>query len=154
MTRLLAITLLALGAAAAVTHQAPLAAQEAPAVTFTTVDIVIDTNGKPLAVYQVDFRATAGDVRIVSVEGGAVDAFRDPPHYDPRAIQHERAILAAYNTADADKLPTGRITVATLHLQVSGDVQPEYEIRLDACASVDGQNIPATVSLQSKGNPQ
>lgn len=123
---------------------------QAEAIRFAAVDVVIDTNGEPLAVYQVDLKAKQPGVKIVSIEGGAHAAFRDPPRYDPKALQNERAILAAFNTADADNLPTGRIVVATLHLQIAGDAEPVFDAKLDVCATVDGEPIKAKLSVEPK----
>ncbi len=99
------------------------------ATRFTTVDIYLDSGDMPLAAYQLQFKATEGEVKIVGIEGGEHDAFSEPPYYDPEAIQRERVIIAAFNTSDASQLPAGRTRVATIHL--TGDrrnVQPQYQL--------------------------
>src|SRR6185503_6777104 len=70
-------------------------AQQATAIRFNALDIFVDSGTRPLAAYQLTFTATTGDVKIVSIEGGEHPAFKEPPNYDPQAIQQERAILAA-----------------------------------------------------------
>ena len=68
----------------------------------------MDSGSTPLAAYQIEFTATNGIARIVGIEGGAHPAFRQPPFYDPKAIQHEHVIIASFSTANAADLPTGK----------------------------------------------
>jgi hypothetical protein len=117
---------------------------------FTTVHIYLDAGDHPLAAYQLDFTATAGQVQIVGIEGGDHPALTDPPHYDPKAIQQQRIILAWFSTADADQLPTGRTRIATIHLQISGDTAPTYALNLTAAADPQGKPIKATAELQEQ----
>jgi hypothetical protein len=77
------------------------------AVRFLTVDIFVDTKDKPLAAYQIEFSATNTVAKIVGIEGGEHPAFRDAPYYDPKALQQERVILAAFSTEPDNRLPTG-----------------------------------------------
>jgi hypothetical protein len=116
-------------------------ADKAQASRFATVGIVLNTHGTPLAAYQLAFSATAGDVTIVGIEGGEHPAFSEPPYYDPQAIQQERVILAAFNTADADELPTGKTRVATIHLEIRGETPPKYAIDLAVAADTNGKRI-------------
>lgn len=116
---------------------------------FAAVDILIDSQDKPLAAYQVTFSASRGDVLIVSIEGGEHAAFSDAPFYDPKAIQNERAILAGFSTNEAKDLPKGRTRVATVHVEIRGDIEPQYEWKLDAAATVGGETIPAKVAVQT-----
>ena len=37
---------------------------------FEAIDIYIDSGAQPLAAYQVELRATSGDVKAVGIEGG------------------------------------------------------------------------------------
>jgi hypothetical protein len=122
---------------------------DATAVRFTTVDIVIDAGDAPLAAYQIEFKATTPGVTIVGIEGGDHPAFSEPPYYDPKAIQQERVILASFNTADANDLPTGKTRVATIHLEVSGGIPPQYTIDLAVAADPQGARIEhADVEIQ------
>ena len=104
------------------------------ATRFVAVDVFVDSGARPLAAYQFAFFAKRGDVKIVSIEGGEHPAFQEPPYYDLKAIQRERAVLAAFNTASAEKLPTGKSRVATLHLQVNRAKALEYKVSLAAAA--------------------
>lgn len=126
-------------------------AQERTAnIRFETVDIYVDSGAKPLAAYQLEFRVRNVDAKIVGVEGGSHAAFREPPFYDPKAIQQERIILAAFNTSAANKLPKNKTRVATIHLQISGSKEPEFTVKLKTAASVDGRGIAAEVTLERK----
>lgn len=114
---------------------------------FRVVDVFVDTQAQPLAAYQVELTAPAGTIRLVGIEGGDPEVFRDPPHYDPLAIQSERVILAAFTTAPEAKLPAGRSRVASVHLQVVGDAEPSLTVRLHVAASAAGTRIPAQVTI-------
>ncbi len=124
------------------------AAEPATATRFQAVHVYLDAKAEPLAAYQVLLRATKGNVKIVGIEGGEPDAFKQPPFYDPKAIQQERVILAAFSTRPKSELPTGKVRVATIHLQVSGDVEPEFETKLQAAANHDGKKLAPTISLE------
>ena len=111
------------------------------AVRFQAVDIFIDSKETPLAAYQLEFLVKTGDAKVVGVEGGEHPLFKDAPFYDPKAIQHERIIIAAFTTAAADKLPKGKTRVATIHFQVSGERNPDYAITLETAATLEGRKI-------------
>ena len=135
-------------AQAPVDVEAPPAEQPAAASRFGYVDLFVDAADQPLAAYQLEFEATAGDVKIVGVEGGQHAAFKQAPYYDPEAMQRERVILAAFSTADAAELPVGKTRVATIHLQTSGDIEPQYAIKLVTSATAEGAETPATLSIE------
>jgi hypothetical protein len=122
----------------------------APPVRFQAVDVFVDGKDQPLAAYQVEISAPAGAVKIAGIEGGEHPAFQEPPFYDLRALQHERVIIAAFNTRTADKLPKGRTRVATLHVQVSGEASPAYEVKLQTAATLDGRKIEATAKVEER----
>src|SRR5438067_1839364 len=89
-------------------------------IRFCTVDIYLDSGSTRLAAYQVEFAVTKGVWKIVGIEGGEDAAFRSAPHYDSKAVQNERAIIAAFSLLPKDSLPSGRTRVATVHLMVTG----------------------------------
>ncbi len=120
---------------------------QGPRVRFQAVHVFVDTGAEPLAAYQLDLRATTGNVRIVGIEGGEHAAFADPPYYDPTAIQGDRVIIGAFSTARAGTLPVGRTRIATIHVRVTGDRQPEYEAELSVVATADGGAIPGRLIL-------
>lgn len=122
------------------------ASEGEPAVRFESVDVFIDTKGKPLAAYQFELSSEAGDIKIVGVEGGGHEAFSGPPYYDSKALQKNRIIIAAFNTGR--NLPSGKTRVARIHLQVSGEKEPEYQLSLSAVCSSDGREIQAEIDLE------
>ena len=126
-----------------------------PAVTdqtvrFQAVDIFIQSKEIPLAAYQLEFSVKNGDAKVVGVEGGEHSAFKDAPFYDPKAIQHERVIIAAFNTTSGGKLPKGKTRVARIHLQITGDQQPQFELKLEAAATVGGRSITVETSYEER----
>ena len=133
-------------------------------VRFTPVHIYLDPGGKPLAAYQFELvcsvpvrayspgednasrRHYERQIKIVGVEGGDHPAFKDAPYYDPAALMNERIIIAAFNTG-AD-LPTTRTRIATIHLQITGDAEPQYEVSLTTAAGATGENVPVEITLE------
>ena len=119
-------------------------------VRFQAVDIFIDSKETPLAAYQLEFTVRTGGAKVVGVEGGEHPAFKDAPFYDPKAIQHERVIIAAFNTGSADKLPKGKTRVATIHLQVTGERNPDCAVKLETAATVEGRKILVETTYQER----
>jgi len=113
---------------------------------FLPLHIVIDPAGRPLGAYQFELKARAGRIRIVGVEGGLHPAFKKPPYYDPAALSRDRIIIAAYSVDDS--LPTTRVRVATVHVQVLGDIQPGFVLTLVTAADNQGQSINAQATLE------
>jgi hypothetical protein len=132
--------------------QAASAGPQAPETTvrFETVDVFVDTTDKALAAYQLEFFAETGDAKIAGIEGGAHPAFANPPYYDPKAMQQDRVILAAFTTDDATSLPTGRTRVATIHMQTIGTNPPDFQIRLQAAADAAGRTVTAEATFQER----
>jgi hypothetical protein len=110
-------------------------------ITFAYADITIDPAGTPLAAYQVEFTGDANRVKLVGIEGGDAAAFKNPPYYDPAALNHHRVILAAFNTG-AD-LPKQAFRAVRLHLQITGTETPKCQVKLIVAAAADGLKIPA-----------
>lgn len=126
------------------------AADEEGRSRFGAVDIYIDSGSTPLAAYQAEFAATNGVVRIAGIEGGRVEAFRQPPYYDPKAMQHDRVIIAAFSAAAVTNLPAGRTRVATIHLQTRGTPEPKFELKLQTAGDANGNRIPAQASFEER----
>jgi len=114
------------------------------------MDIFIDSGSTPLAAYQLVFAATNGVAKIVGIEGGEHPAFRQPPFYDPKAIQHERVIIASFSTAPAADLPTGKTRIATIHLQTTGNQLPHFELRLQTAGDSQGKKVTALASFEER----
>lgn len=111
---------------------------------FIAMDLMIDPQGEPLAAYQVEISASS-NVKIVGVEGGEHPEFRKAPYYDPKGIQHERLIVAAFSMADASKLPHAATRVLTVHLECEGE--SKLETNLKVAADARGQKIKAKAEL-------
>lgn len=120
--------------------------KEQDSVRFAPLHIYIDSGEHFLAAYQFELKTISGQVKIVGVEGGDNEAFKQPPYYDPAALANDRIIIAAFNTAS--NLPNGRTRVTTIHLQITGDAQPEYELELIVAADADGEKIPAKIIFE------
>jgi hypothetical protein len=123
-----------------------------PVSRFVVVDVFLNSDAKPLAAYQLEFTAASG-TRLAGVEGGAHPAFQTPPYYDARALQQERVVLAAFNTAKAAELPDGKTRIATLHYQVAGNERPRFTARLQSAATVGGRKISATLTFEERKTP-
>ena len=117
-----------------------------PGVRFAPLHIYIDSGNSSLAAYQFELKATAGQIKIVGVEGGKHQAFKEAPYYDPAALAKDRIIIAAFSTGS--NLPKGQTRIATIHLQIIGDAEPEYELKLVVAGDADGKEIPAEISFE------
>ncbi len=119
---------------------------------FVAMDIFIDPKGEPLAAYQLEIAAPAG-VKIVGVEGGEHPEFRKAPYYDPKGMQRERLIVAAFSTADNGKLPSRQTRVLTLHLESMGDQTPKLETTLKLTAASNGEKFNSDITLSERKQP-
>ena len=117
-----------------------------PSVRFAPLHIYLDSGSRPLAAFQFELKAAAGQIKIVGVEGGQHKAFKEAPYYDPAALANDRIIIAAFNTGR--ELPQGRTRIATIHLQIIGDAEPDYELKLTVAADADAKEIPAKISFE------
>ncbi len=115
-------------------------------VRFAPLHIYLDSGNRPLAAYQFELKAAAGQIKIVGVEGGRHKAFEEAPYYDPAALANDRIIIAAFNTGS--ELPKGRTRISTIHLQIIGDAEPDYELKLIVAADADANEIPAKISFE------
>ena len=131
---------------AGVLPQDPQPPQPATSPTFAAYDVFVDSGDKSLGAWQFEWLVPGGGARIVGVEGGEHPAFAKAPHYDPRALQGGRILVAAYSTDR--ELPRGRSRVARVHLMIDAGATPEFAVQLQACAEGDGAALAATVSWQ------
>ena len=115
-------------------------------VRFAPLHIYLDSGNRNLAAYQFELKAAAGQIKIVGVEGGQHAAFKEAPYYDPAALSKDRIIIAAFSTGS--DLPKGRTRIATIHLQITGDTEPQYELKLDVAGNADGKEIPAEITFE------
>ena len=116
-------------------------------IRFEAIDVFLDSGDLPLAAWQLELRSLTQDVEIVGIEGGEHPAFKEPPFYDPRAMNNNRVILGAFNTGSDNQLPSGRSRVARVHVQITGPGERLWHTELTTSASSDGRNIPAELSI-------
>jgi len=117
-----------------------------PGVRFAPLHIYLDSGSRSLAAYQFELKAAAGQIKIVGVEGGLHEAFKEAPYYDKAALAKERIIIAAFSTGS--DLPKSQTRIATIHLQIVGDSEPQYELKLAVAADADGKEIPAEITFE------
>ena len=117
-------------------------------VRYYPVDVFLDTGGRALAAYQLEISDASGRMKIVGVKGGTAGAFRDAPFYDSAALTRSRIVLAAFSTSK--DLPMGRVNVARLYVQSSGEGVPKPKAELVVAGASDGQRIAARPILVSE----
>lgn len=110
---------------------------------FVVVDVYADTQGRPLAAWQIELHCDPSQARIVGVEGAGAR----PPYYDPAALEGGRIILADFSTESS--LPSGRVLVARVHFQETGS--PVYTPTLMAAAAPGGERFQPTVDVVRAG---
>lgn len=116
-------------------------------VRFAAVDVYMNSGDRPLAAYQIEIVGESKNAKIVGVEGGEATAFKAPPYYDPAALKGGRIIIAAFTLTETP--PTGRIRVARIHFQETGDV--DYVPKLIAAAGPGSDRIEAKIELVRAG---
>ena len=125
--------------------------QQAPAGRFLAVDVFLDSS-IPVAAWQFELTEANGMMQVVGIENGESSAYGDAPYYDREAVRMgtaDRIVVADFSLADEDELPSGRIRVATIHVMLSGEAQPDFEVTLVTANSFGGQTIGAAISLDA-----
>jgi hypothetical protein len=116
--------------------------ESVPAARFYALDISIDSKDRPFAAYQL--MCSVPGAKIVGIEGGEHTAFAQPPVYDPKAMQQDRVIIAAFSTNAVSSLPRGNTRVATIHIQTSQPVSAlQVLLKLQTVADIGGNKISA-----------
>jgi len=119
---------------------------------FTTVDVFV-VSDTPVAAWQVELAESGGAMQIVGIERGDDATFRDPPFYDRVVLERastDRIVLASFSLSGAAQLPRGRVRIVRLHVRTTGAAQPDYEARLIAAGTADGEPIAAQLSLETQ----
>jgi hypothetical protein len=116
-----------------------------PAPRFVAYDLRIDAGDAALAAWQVEVTYDAATTKVLSLEGGETEGFRDAPHHDRRGLEGGRIVIATYVPAD-DLAPVGPTRVARLHLRTEGDT-PAPAVRLVTAARPGGEVIEARATL-------
>ena len=141
-----------LGTAALVASCALMAQQGESAGRFAVVDVYVDS-AEPLAAWQFELRERKGSMQVVGVENGESASYDTAPYYDRTAVERgaaDRIVVASFSLRSAAELPIGRARVATVHVRLVGEEDPNYELRLVAAAAADGRPIDATISLDTR----
>ena len=112
---------------------------------FGTVDLFVDSARQQMGAWEMEFKATTGQVEIVGIERGDNPDFHDPPYYDPAALKSNRIIVGAFNVTN--QLPIGKTRVARLHLHIPGGQQPVYAVNLVVAGDKEGKPIAAQASF-------
>ena len=141
---IIGLILCVLGAAADQGQTANTTIETAPS-RFGTVDLFVDSAKQQLAAWEMEFKATTGQVEIVGIERGDNADFQDPPYYDPAALKGNRIIVGAFDLAP--QLSSGKIRVARLHLHISGAQKPIYAVNLVVAGDREGKPITAQASF-------
>jgi hypothetical protein len=119
-------------------------------VRFEAIEIYVDSGATPLAAWQVELTEANGLMRIAGVENGADKAFAAAPHYDRSTVEAgdaDRVIVAAYSLLPEGDLPRGQTRVTTVHVQLAGSGEPQYNLRLVAAGDAAGHPIVARASM-------
>ena len=109
---------------------------------FETIDIVIDTGGRPMAAYQFE---VVCDAKLLGVEKADFDP--RAPYHDPAALQGGRIVVAQYTLAEP--APSGKVRVAALHVQHDG--KPDYKAKIIVVAGPEGERMDATIEVVRRG---
>ena len=118
-------------------------------VRFAALDIHMES-AEPVAAWQFELSEAAGRMRVVGVENGDSPAFAKAPYYDRKAVNGGRAdriIVADFTLRPAAELPAGKVRIATVHVRLTGDSEPEYVLRLVTAGNAQGEPVPASVHL-------
>lgn len=107
--------------------------------TFSTVEVILDTEGAALGAYQIDLELGNDDVLLVGVEAGR--DFDATPTYDPRALQGRRIVLAGLDVVGPQSF--GHVHVATLHVEHPTTVVPRVRVARVIAADAEGRRVPA-----------
>lgn len=119
---------------------------------FAIYDIYVDSGGEPLAAYQLKISDRRAAVKIISVEGGEHVSFADAPKFDAKAIQRDVIKIAAFSLDPSEKLPSGRVRIASLHVEVGPGLTPDWSAIVEAAGGPGGKKIPAEVSISKREN--
>lgn len=125
-------------------------------VRFAALDIHLES-AEPVAAWQFELSESSGRMRVVGVENGDSPAFAKAPYYDRKAVSDGRAdrvIVADFTLRPAAELLAGRVRIATVHVHLTGDSEPDYVLRLVAAGNARGEPVPASIHLEHQSGRQ
>jgi hypothetical protein len=129
-----------------------MAAAQIRGAEFAVFDVFVDSGADALAAYQLKISDEKAAVKILSVEGGEHASFAQPPKFDGKAIQRDVIKIAAFSLDAREKLPSGRVRVASLHVEIGPGMAPEWKALVEAAGGAGGTRISATVSISKREN--
>ena len=119
---------------------------------FAVFDVFVDSGAEHLAAYQLKISDEKAAVKILSVEGGEHASFAQPPKFDGKAIQRDVIKIAAFSLDAREKLPSGRVRVASLHVEIGPGLTPDWKAVVEAAGGAGGTKISAAVSISKREN--
>ena len=91
-------------------------------------------------------------MKIISVEGGEHASFAAAPKFDPKAIQRDVIKLAAISLDSIEKLPTSRVRIASLHVEIGPGLSPDWTAIVERAGRAGGEKIEAAISILKREN--
>jgi hypothetical protein len=119
---------------------------------FAVFDVFVDSGAEHLAAYQLKISDDKAAIKILSVEGGDHASFAQAPKFDEKAIQRDVIKIAAFSLDPREKLPSGRVRVASLHVEIGPGLAPDWKAVVEAAGGVGGTKISAAVSISKREN--
>jgi hypothetical protein len=119
---------------------------------FAVFDVFVDSGAEHLAAYQLKISDEKAAIKILSVEGGEHASFAQAPKFDGKAIQRDVIKIAAFSLDAGEKLPSGRVHVASLHVEIGPGLAPNWKSVVEAAGGPGGTKISATVSISKREN--
>ena len=107
---------------------------------FIACEIYIDSGDRPLGAYQLEVVADRAGAKIVGVEGGYHEQFKDAPFYDPAALNGGRIVIGALSLAEGPNLPRGEFRAARVHFMVD-DAQTGFAVKVHTAGDERGAVI-------------
>ena len=129
-----------------------MAATQVRAAEFAVFDVFVDSGAEHLAAYQLKISDEKAAVKILSVEGGEQASFAQPPKFDGRAMQRDVIKIAAFSLDAREKLPSGQVRVASLHVEIGPGMTPDWKAVVEAAGGPGGRKISAKVSISKREN--
>ena len=120
-------------------------------IRFAALDVFLES-AQPVAAWQFELSEAGGRMRVVGVENGDSPAFAKAPYYDRKAVSDGRAdriIVADFTLRPEAELPVGRVRIATVHMRIAGEPEPEFVLRLVTAGNGRGEPVPASVHFDN-----
>lgn len=117
---------------------------------FAALDIYLEAD-ELVAAWAFELSEAGGRMDVVGVENGDSPAFARAPYYDRTAVAG-RVIVRDF-TRNRDEITVGRVRIATVHVRLTGDSDPDYVLRLVAATGPRLVGAPASLHLEVRSIP-